>query len=56
MWGTKLVGAIDDVIAEVGLTEKRHTLSSALSGGMKRSVCYDTCVQPDVLSARIINQ
>lgn len=38
MWGRKLAYAIDDVIAEVGLTEKRNTISSALSGGMKRKL------------------
>lgn len=38
MMGRTLQAAIDGVINEVGLTEKRHVLSSALSGGMKRKL------------------
>ncbi len=38
LWGRGLTAAIDEVISEVGLTEKRHALSSALSGGMKRKL------------------
>jgi ATP-binding cassette subfamily A (ABC1) protein 1 len=38
LWGRGLSSAIDEVITEVGLTEKRHALSSALSGGMKRKL------------------
>lgn len=38
IYGVKLRETVDSVIAEVGLTEKRHVLSSALSGGMKRKL------------------
>jgi ABC-type Mn2+/Zn2+ transport system ATPase subunit len=31
--------AVDAVIADVGLTEKRNTAAIALSGGMKRKLC-----------------
>lgn len=36
--GSKLHNDVDKVIAEVGLTEKRHVISSALSGGQKRKL------------------
>ena len=38
MYGYHLRTAIEDIIAKVGLTEKRDTLSAALSGGMKRKL------------------
>ena len=31
--------AVDQAIAEVGLTQKTHTPAKALSGGMKRKLC-----------------
>lgn len=37
--GHDLRDAIDDVLLDVGLTEKRHALSQSLSGGMKRKLC-----------------
>lgn len=39
MTGKTLLDAIDGLIEEVGLTEKRHVRSHALSGGMKRKLC-----------------
>eukprot|EP01037_Dinobryon_pediforme_P018774 gene18774-19080_t len=36
--GIHLRNAVDRVLVEVGLTEKRHVLASALSGGMKRKL------------------
>ena len=38
MCGYHLRTAIEDIIVKVGLTEKRDTLSAALSGGMKRKL------------------
>ena len=38
LYGTTLSIAIDAILGEVGLTEKKHALSSALSGGMKRKL------------------
>jgi ATP-binding cassette subfamily A (ABC1) protein 2 len=38
LYGQRLRTSIEDVIAKVGLTEKRNALSSALSGGMKRKL------------------
>ena len=38
MYGAKLRSSVESVIEEVGLTEKRNTLSQALSGGMKRKL------------------
>lgn len=38
IYGQRLRSSIESVIAEVGLTEKRNALSSALSGGMKRKL------------------
>lgn len=38
MTGKVLRLRVESVISEVGLTEKRHVVSSALSGGMKRKL------------------
>lgn len=38
MYGSYLDQACDRIIADIGLSEKRHVLSSALSGGMKRKL------------------
>lgn len=37
--GWRLGDAVEKVISEVGLTEKKRVLSGALSGGMKRKLC-----------------
>ena len=34
MYGSRLHTACDDVLSEIGLTEKRHALASTLSGMM----------------------
>lgn len=39
LMGRELRDACDQVLIEVGLTEKRHVRSQALSGGMKRKLC-----------------
>lgn len=36
--GHALRAAIDNILSEVGLTEKKHVVSQALSGGMKRKL------------------
>ena len=36
--GDDLINDVNDIIKDVGLTEKRNVLSSALSGGMKRKL------------------
>ena len=38
MYGSNLDRACEKVITDIGLSEKRHVLSSALSGGMKRKL------------------
>ena len=38
LYGSNLRADVENVIQDVGLTEKRHVLSSALSGGMKRKL------------------
>jgi len=37
--GEALVSAVEEIIADVGLTAKSHVVSRSLSGGMKRKLC-----------------
>lgn len=45
--GRDLLDAVDMVISDVGLTEKRHVRSYALSGGQKRKLCLSMALIGD---------
>jgi ABC-type multidrug transport system ATPase subunit len=54
--GKRLQDDVDHLIEDVGLTEKRHVLSSALSGGQKRklSLAIALCGDPKFVLLDVI--